>query len=491
MNTMVLMVAIVLLAGVLLARANKRFGFPALISFVAVGAVLAALVPGVLENITPKVAKDLSYLALAFILFEGGLHTSIRRVQRVWVPAISLATFGVLISATIMTAFAHLVLNMSWIPAAMLGVAASSTDAASVFSVLGSTSLRRRLTDVLEVESGTNDPMSFFLITVLIQWVHLTDASVAGEIVHVILLFLLQMAVGLVVGVCVGLLASYVNRHIRLDTGGLYPTLSLGFALLSFGLAQSFLGSGFLAVYATGVVLSSLRMEHRYTVVRFHEGLAWTMHVLMFVVLGFFLVPRDFVFIFVPGVALAAAALLVARPVAVWLSTVGMGFSRRERIFISWAGLRGAAPIVLILSAVESEVTGYIVLIEVVFFIVIASTLIQGLTVQTLSEKLDLVDPTPSEDVMDLLSLTRETALVVPVEIAADSPFVDKRLNEVQFPENTLCYGVIRDARVVVPRGGTRLRVGDHLLILSQAAQVGALQGMFERDQVGQATMLP
>ncbi|WP_245630127.1 potassium/proton antiporter [Alicyclobacillus acidiphilus] len=488
---MTLMVAIVLLAGVLLARANKRFGFPALISFVAVGSALASLVPGVLENITPKVAKDLSYLALAFILFEGGLHTSARRVQRVWRPAMSLATIGVLISSAIMTGFAHMVLGISWVPAAMLGVAASSTDAASVFSVLGNTSLRRRLTDVLEVESGTNDPMSFFLITILMQWIHQPHLSISEEIGRVIVLFCLEMAVGLVIGVVIGLLASYVNRYVKLDTGGLYPTLSLGFALLSFGLAQSLYGSGFLAVYVTGVVMSSRQMEHRYTIVRFHEGLAWTMHVLMFVVLGFFLVPRDFAYVFVPGVALAAAALLVARPVAVWISTIGMRFTIRERAFIAWAGLRGAAPIVLILSAVESEVTGYIVMIEVVFFIVIASTLIQGLTVQPLSEKFDLVDATPSEDIVDLLSLTRETALVVPVEIAADSPYVEKRLSEVRFPENTLCYGVVRGSRVVVPRGSTRLRVGDHLLVIAEMSQVAALKAMFDKDQVGQATMLP
>ncbi|GMA63203.1 hypothetical protein GCM10025859_36430 [Alicyclobacillus fastidiosus] len=162
MNTITLVVAVVLLCGVLLVRVNKQLGFPALISFVGIGAVYAAIYPAVFETITPTTAKDLSYLALAFILFEGGLHTSLRRVKHAFAPSISLATVGVVVSAAIMTALAYELLHVSLVAAALLGVAASSTDAASVFSVLGGTALRRRLVDVMELESGTNDPMAFF-----------------------------------------------------------------------------------------------------------------------------------------------------------------------------------------------------------------------------------------------------------------------------------------------------------------------------------------
>lgn len=488
---MILVVAVVLLSGILLARANKRFGFPALISFVAVGAILVNLVPSVLESVTPSVAKDLSYVALAFILFEGGLHTSVRRVKMVWKPSVSLATIGVLVSAAIMTVLAYYILGLSLTAAALLGVAASSTDAASVFSVLGGTSLRRRLADVLEVESGTNDPMSFFLTTVLIGWAEIGVGPIGQAIWHTILMFVLQMGLGLVIGVLVGQLAAFVNKRVRLDTGGLYPTLSLGFALLAFGLAQALMGSGFLAVYATAVVMSSQQIEHRYSIVRFHEGLAWTMHILMFVVLGFFLVPSDLAFVFIPGVALAVGGLFVARPIAVWISTFGMQFSFREKVFLSWAGLRGAAPIVLILSAVEAQITGYIVLIEVVFFVVIASTLAQGLTVNWVAGKLELVEDTPSEDILDLMSLTRENAIVLPVEIHATSQLIDKRMTEIRFPESTLCYGIVRGDQVVVPRGGTRLRAGDHLLVLSDSRHIGELQSLFETEQVGQPAMLP
>lgn len=491
LNTIILVVAIVLLSGVLLTRVNKQFGFPALISFVAIGAIFASADPGVLESVTPTVAKNLSYLALAFILFEGGLHTSLPRVHRVFAPSIALATVGVLVSSAIMTVLAHQLLHLHWIAAALLGVASSSTDAASVFSVLGGTALNRRLVDVLELESGTNDPMAFFLTIVLIEWFQ-KGMSPSGKVaIHLIASFVQQMGVGLAIGVGVGLLAAYINRRVRLDTTGLYPALSLGFVLLSFGTAQILFGSGFLAVYTTAVVMGSRKMEHRYSIIRFHEGLAWTMHILMFVVLGFFLLPKDLVYVFVPGIGLALGALFVARPAAVWISTVGMRFNWKERVFISWAGLRGAAPIVLILSAVEAQVTGYIILIEVVFFIVIASTLAQGLSVQTVAERLDLIESTPSEDILELISIARENAVVMPVELTADSRLIEKRMTELTFPEGTLCYGIIRGSQVVVPRGKTRLRAGDHLLILSDSRHVQSLKSLFKDDQIGEPSMLP
>jgi cell volume regulation protein A len=490
-NTVILVVAIVLLAGVLLARVNKQFGFPVLIGFVAIGAVFATVDPSVLESVTPTVAKNLSYLALAFILFEGGLHTSLKRIRRAWAPSLSLATVGVLVSAAIMTLLAQALLGLPLISAALLGVAASSTDAASVFSVLGGTALRRRLVDVLEVESGTNDPMAFFLTTILIEWSQHDLGPIRQATWHVLGLFVLEMGLGLIIGVLIGLFGAYINRRIRLDTGGLYPALSLGFALLSFALAQSLEGSGFLSVFVTAVVLSHGHMEHRYSIIRFHEGLAWTMHILMFVVLGFFLVPRDFAYIVAPGIVLALGTLFVARPIAVWLSTLGAGLTNKERAFISWAGLRGAAPIVLILSAVEAQVTGHIEMIEVVFFIVIASTLVQGLTVNWFAERLNLVDPTPTEDILELISIARESAVILPVEISLTSRLVEKRMVDIKFPENTLCYGIVRGDHVVVPRGATKLRSGDHLLILSDARHIQQLRRLFAQEQVGQPTMLP
>lgn len=482
-------VAVVLLSGVFIASAHGRIGLPAMVGFVALGCGIAALDPDLLTAISPGVATNLSSIALAMILFDGGLHTTPERVRRAFWPAMSLATLGVLAQSAIMTALAHAVLRLPWLSSAMLGVAASSTDAASVFSVLGNASLKARLSDVLEVESGTNDPMTFFLMTVLIDLARtgghgLRPLDVAG-------LFVAQMGIGL----CVGLGAGYLGRKLlqaaRLDAPGLYPAVTLAMALLSFGAAQMLLGSGFLAVYLTGVVMASARMGERVAVLRFHEGLAWIVQIVMFVVLGCFLVPRDFADVAVPGLLLACGAIFVARPAAVWLSTLFFRMGADERWFLAWAGLRGAAPIVLILFAVEAHVQGYIALVEVVFFVVIASALVQGMTVEWLAEKLGLVQAAPSESMCELLAVAREAAVMVPIEVAPGSPNAGKKLRDLAFPPDTLCYAVVRGGKAVVPRGSTRIREGDHLLVLAHEGAVNELERLFHADQVGKAEALP
>ncbi|WP_206881489.1 potassium/proton antiporter [Alicyclobacillus mali (ex Roth et al. 2021)] len=482
-------VAVVLLSGVFIASAHSRVGLPAMVGFVALGCAIAALDPDLLTAVSPGVATNLSYFALAMILFDGGLHTTPARVRRAFWPAMSLATLGVLVQSAIMTALAHAVLRLPWLSCAMLGVAASSTDAASVFSALGNTSLRERLADVLEVESGTNDPMTFFLMTVLIDL-----ARIGGSGMHpvdVAVLFVEQMGVGLGVGLVAGYLGRKLLSVARLDTPGLYPAVTLAMALLSFGVAQSMSGSGFLAVYLTGVAMAVARMQERLAVLRFHEGLAWIVQIVMFVVLGFFLVPRDFADVAVPGLLLACGAIFVARPAAVWLTTLFFRLSADERWFIAWAGLRGAAPIVLVLFAVEAHVQGYIALVEVIFFVVLVSALVQGMTVQWFAEKLGLVQATPSESMCELLAVAREAAVVVPIEVAPGSPSAGKRLRDLAFPADTLCYAVVRDGKAVVPRGSTRIRAGDHLLVLAHEGAVGDLERLFREDQVGRAEALP
>lgn len=492
MESFLLLLSLVLLAGVWSARLNSRIGFPVLIGFVAIGALLGHGGLNVTPNVSPQFSKYLGYVALILILFEGGLHTSLVRIRRAWIPSISLATFGVLISSAIMTSLAYLLLKLPFYTAALFGVAVSSTDAAAVFTMLGGLSLRRRLVDILEVESGTNDPMAFFLTILLIQWAsghsNLSFLHATGQI---LVTFGLEMFVGLATGIGIGYVGSFANQKIRLDTGGLYPTLSLAFAFLSFAVAQGLGGSGFLSVYVASVVMGNRRLEHRYSITRFHEGLAWTMNILMFVVLGVQLVPGRLLSIALPGLGLAIGALFVARPAAVWLSTLGMGLSWKEKHFISWAGLRGAVPIVLVLTAVLAPVYTPNTMLSAVFFVVIASTLAQGLTVAPFAKRLGLVDPVPSEGILELVAIARENAVVLPIEVTEHSRYVNKRMVEIPFPANTLCYAVVRGDRVIVPRGATTLQSLDHLLVLSDRRHIVDLRQLFENELIGEPTMLP
>lgn len=491
MESYLLLLSVILLAGVWSARIGNRFGFPVLVGFVAIGVVLGPGGFGISPPVPLVTAKSIGYVALILILFEGGLHTSVARIRKIWMPALSLATVGVLISAVIMAFFAYYLLDLPIFPAALLGVAVSSTDAASVFSILGGQSLRKRLVDVLEVESGTNDPMAFFLTLVLIGW----STSGIGSPWHatwfVIGTFTLQMFVGLAVGIGSGYLGSFANQRIKMDTGGLYPTLTLAFALLSYAIAGLLHGSGFLSVYVASVVMGNRRLEHRYSIMRFHEGLSWTMHILMFVVLGLQLVPDRLLTIIVPGMGLAIGALFIARPAAVWLSTLGMGFTWREKNFLSWAGFRGAVPIVLVLTAILAPGYTPSTMMDAVFFVVIASTLIQGWTVKPLAQMLNLIDPSPSEGLLELISIARENAVVLPVEIKGDSHLIDRKMVDVEFPQNTLCYAIVRHDQVIVPRGATRLQAFDHMLILSDRRHISELRTVFERELIGKPGYLP
>lgn len=491
MEGFLLLVSIVLLTGVWSASINSRFGFPALIGFVAIGAILGPGGLHITQGFSPLLTKYLSYIALIFILFEGGLHTSVKSIKSAVLPSISLATVGVLISALIMGGLVYYLLRVPVSSAALVGVAVSSTDAASVFAVLGGLTIRRRIVDVLEVESGTNDPMAFFLTSILLEWTSGKIHYAGNTAWYIAGTFVLQMAVGIVVGVAVGYAGSVMNQKIKLDTEGLYPTLSLAFALLSFSLAQLTFGSGFLAVYLTSIVMGNRRLQYRYSIIRFHEGLAWTTHILMFVVLGLLIFPLRLGTVLVPGLILAGADLFVARPAAVWLATIGMGFSWREKNFLAWAGMRGAVPIVLILTAVIDRIPQYDLLLDVVFFVVISSTVVQGLTASYFAQKMDLTEAAPSESLLELIAIAREHAVVLPVEVKEDSRLTARRMVDIPFPVNTLCYGIIRDEQVVVPRGATRIKSGDHLLILTDRRHIDDLKSLFHEEILGEAALLP
>lgn len=491
LESILFLLSVVLLAGVWSARVNSRFGFPVLIGFVIIGGLLGPSGFGIAPHVSPRVAQYLGYVALVLILFEGGLHTTSARIKRAWKPALSLATIGVLISAVIMASLAYFLLHLPLYAAALFGVAVSSTDAASVFTMLGGKSLQRRLVDILEIESGTNDPMAFFLTLILMQWAKDGIGPVWHATFHVIVVFALQMLVGLAVGVASGYVGSRMNQRIRLDTGGLYPTISLAFALMSFSLAQLLDGSGFLSVYVASIVMGNRKMEHRYSIMRFHEGVSWTMHILMFVVLGLQMSVQLLPTVILPGLGLAVGALFIARPAAVWLSTMFMGLRWRDKLFLSWAGLRGAVPIVLVLTAVLAPVYTPVTMLDAVFFVVIASTLVQGMTASSLAKKLGLIEPQPSEDVLELVAIAREHAVMLPIEVTPESPLIERKMVDIAFPKNTLCYAIIRGEEVVVPRGATRLHAADHLLVLSDRRHIPDLRELFTSEYVGKPQFLP
>src|SRR5687767_9316029 len=299
--------------------------------------------PGGIEFDDAELAREVGIIGLALILYEGGLQTSWRRLRQVAVPAAMLSTVGVAVSTLLTGVAAYWLFDLTWLESTLLGAVVSSTDAAAVFATLRFTHIRRRLARTLEAESGGNDPMAIALTVGLIAWIEQPDDYGLDDL---LLLVVQQLGLGLVVGVVLGLLASWVFARIPHSIGAFVPVASLATAALAFGSAEVIGGSGFLAVFLVGLAVGSTPSRYRRQLVSFHEGLAFLAQVAMFVVLGLLVFPSDLPAVAAAGLALAALLVLVIRPIAVWISTALNDFSWRERALLGWAGLRGAVPIV-------------------------------------------------------------------------------------------------------------------------------------------------
>ncbi|MES1247907.1 MAG: potassium/proton antiporter, partial [Actinomycetota bacterium] len=342
-------VAMLLVGGILATSVAAAFGaaktrFPALVAFLGIGMLLGSDGPGGIAFDDAAVAREIGVVSLAAILYDGGLSTSWRRLRAVAAPAVLLSTVGVVVTAGITGVAAHALFPLGWAEALLLGSVVASTDAAAVFATLRNTRLRRGLARTLEAESGANDPVAIALTLGLIAWIERPHYGV-GDFA---LLLARQLGVGLAVGVVLGIVAGAVFARIPPSIAAFAPVASVATAALAFGTADAAHGSGFLAVYLVGLAVGSTPSPYRAQLVTFHEGVAYVAQVGLFIVLGLLVFPSQLPHVALAAIGLTATLVVVARPVAVWLSIAPLrAFSRRERVLLGWAGLRGAVPIVL------------------------------------------------------------------------------------------------------------------------------------------------
>lgn len=466
-NSFILLAAILFIAGVLTTRFSTRLGVPSLILFILVGMVMGRDALGIIYFDNAAVAQLIGVIALVIILFEGGLQTDWKEFRPVIVPSLSLATFGVLITSSIVAIAAKMIVGLDWLESLLFGAIVGSTDAAAVFAVLKDHNVSSKLSSTLEAESGSNDPMAVFLTVAMIEYITLPNA----EIFSVISDFFIQMSVGLALGYLSGKIAVQALNSINLDSGGLYPVLATAFALLTYGLTSFFQGSGFLAVYIAAIIIGNAEVAYRHTIISFSEGFAWMMQILMFVILGLLVYPSQLFssMILIKGILVSFILMLIARPIAVYLSTMKMKFTNKERLFLSWGGLKGAVPIVLATFPLLAGIEGSAQIFHVVFFIVLTSALIQGSTIPFLAKKLDLNGPkktTPLHS-LELISLGKADAEMLEYEMENDSAIVGKKLADIPFPEGSLINAIIRKGQLIPPTGNTILQAGDFLYILS------------------------
>ncbi|MFN4037928.1 MAG: potassium/proton antiporter [Erythrobacter sp.] len=390
-ESILLLIGVLLLTTVLAGSLSSRFGLPALIGFLGLGMLAGVEGPGGIFFSDFSVAQSVGTAALIFILFSGGLDTAWQDVRRVAAPALMLATFGVFISAGIVAGLAILLIGASPLEAALLGAIIASTDAAAVFAILRSTGLDLHgdVPALIEVESGSNDPMAIFLVGAVLLFIAAPDASPLALVPE----FAVQMVMGAVVGISVGYAMPWLLKRGGYRQGGLAFVISIATALIAFGLAQILSGNGFLAAYLAGLVAGNQSYAAKRTVSTFQDGMAWLAQVAMFLTLGLLVTPSELGPVILPGVVMTVVLMFVARPISVFLCLAPFRrFGWRSKLFVSWAGLRGAVPIVLATFPIVAGVPGAFTIFNIVFFVVLLSSLIQGPTIKWAATALKIAE---------------------------------------------------------------------------------------------------
>lgn len=470
--------AALVILGVVASKVSARLGVPALLLFLVLGMAAGSEGIGGIEFADHEAAQSIGVVALAVILFAGGFDTEWPSVRPVVGRAVLLATVGVALTALIAGLVAAWTLGISLTAGLLVGAIISSTDAAAVFSVLRSRSvgLRPPLRPLLELESGSNDPMAVFLTIGLLEL--LTDDS--ASVVDLVPIFVVQMAVGGAVGFALARLAVVVINRAHLEYEGLYPVVLIALVLLVYGVAAVGGGSGFLAVYVAGLVMGEARLLHKRSLMRFADGIAWLMQIAMFLVLGLLVFPSEVMSVAGRALLVSLVLIFVARPLATGPLLLLTRLGVRETAMVSWVGLRGAAPIVLATFPLVEGLPEGDLIFNVVFFVVLTSVLVQGTTIPFVARRLG-VDaplaprPTYSFDIVDTSGGDTEVheMVVAPGSVAADSPIVDLDL-----PDGALIVLVSRDGQFVIPQGSTVLRTGDTVLVLAAGTALATARAL-------------
>ncbi|WP_163537942.1 potassium/proton antiporter [Gracilibacillus sp. YIM 98692] len=476
----ILLAAIVLTVSVLVTKFSNRLGVPSLILFILLGMLIGSDGLGFIYFDNARIAHLIGMVALVIILFEGGIQTKWKTIRPVIGSSLTLATLGVLITSGLVGIVAKQVFDISWLEAMLLGSIVGSTDAAAVFAVLKGKNIKDKLESTLEAESGTNDPMAVFLTISFIQLLTIENLSIAGLVFN----FLWQMGIGAVLGYAFGQLAVASINRINLDSSGLYPLIALAFALITYSFSAIIGASGLLAVYIAALVIGNAELTYRHSILQFNEGFGWMAQITMFIILGLFVFPSTLftTSIIWKGLVVSGVLIFIARPVAVFLSLIFFRYQIKEKMFLSWAGLRGAVPIVLSLFPVLLNLDNSQLYFNVVFFVVILSALVQGSTITVIAKYLGLLGPKKTKPAhsLELVSLGKSNVEMLEYEVVESSFVIGKQLVDISFPQKALVSAIIRDQKVVTPTGDTKIHKNDILYILVNKKAKNELKDMLK-----------
>ena len=443
-------------------------GMPALLLFLGLGMLAGSDGFGGISFDYPSIVQAIGVVALVFILFSGGLDTNWEEIKPVTRRGISLATLGVFITALSVAIFVHIFFGFTLYEGFLLGAIISSTDAAAVFTILRAKSvhLRGRLKPLLELESGSNDPMAVVLMLGMLSLIQNPDAG----LLSLIPFFAVQMTFGAFLGVVMGQLMVKILNTVHLDYDGLYPVLTLALVSLIYSVTTYVGGNGFLAVYLAGLVMGNQKFIHQRSLLRFHDGIAWLMQIVMFLSLGLQVYPSRLVTVAPTGLIIGLFLIVVARPLSVFIALSLSRVTFREKLFISWVGLRGAAPIILATFPLLAQIDKADTIFHTVFFIVLTSVMVQAPLLTHVARWLGVYNTryvakkSPLAVVMDDNQIAND---LVEFTIPENAEVIGKTLVDLQLPKGVLVMLIGRDADVIIPNGLTQFEADDRVLLLA------------------------
>jgi cell volume regulation protein A len=468
----ILIASILLMSSILASKTSTRIGVPVLILFLAIGMLAGSEGIGGIYFDDPHAAQLLGVIALNLILFSGGMDTRWKSVAPILWRGVSLSTLGVLITAGAIGTFTWLITDFSLLEGLLLGSIVASTDAAAVFSILRSKSigLKGYLRPTLELESGSNDPMAYLLTISFTYLITHGDASIPGLIFE----FFEEMIIGGVMGYVLGKLMVVAINKVQLETEGLYPVLILGMIFFTFSITDVLHGNGFLAVYLSAMVLGNSNFLHKKAVLKFYDGQAWLMQIVMFLTLGLLVFPSELLPVAGWGVLIALVLIFVARPLAIFISLSFFNINTREKLFISWVGLRGAVPIVFATYPLIAGVSKADTIFNLVFFISAISVLLQGSALPLVAKWLKVTVPGKIKKVTPLDIELYDTVRSEFVEIMLNgtSKSIGKAIVKLKLPQSALIVLLEREGKYIQPTGATILEEDDKLLVLASSKEV-------------------